>query len=157
MKIRNNKKLTFFDFCSGIGAGRLGLERAGMVCVGRSDTSRLSDITYRLLHDCTDDKNYGNLKRIKTTDIPDFDLLIAGFPCQTFSVMGRRAGFDDDRGQIVFHLARILSDKKPRAFLLENVRGLVSHDKGKTISIIINELIAIKIRLEHHRNIRNPE
>ena len=140
MRTRNSKKLSFFDFCSGIGAGRLGLERAGMFCVGRSDTSRLSDTTYQILHDCSNDKNYGNLKRIKTEAIPDFDILIAGFPCQTFSVMGRRAGFDDDRGQIIFHLARIIAEKKPKAFILENVRGLVSHDKGKTIDIIVKEL-----------------
>lgn len=139
MKTKNHK-FTFFDFCSGIGAGRLGLEFAGMECVGRSDTSRLSDTTYYLLHNCDNEKNYGNLKRINAIQIPDFDILVAGFPCQTFSVMGRRAGFDDDRGQIIFHLARIIKEKKPKVFLLENVRGLVSHDKGRTLEIILKEL-----------------
>ena len=69
--------------------------------------------------------------------MPDFDLLIAGFPCQTFSVMGRKAGFDDARGKIIFHLARIIEEKKPKCFLLENVRGLVTHDNGKTIKTIL--------------------
>lgn len=101
---------TFFDFCSGIGAGRLGLERCGLKCVGHSDTSRLADCSYRLLHQ-TEDKNYGNLKKLGKENLPDFDLLIAGFPCQTFSVIGRQAGFSDDRGQIIFHLSRILREK----------------------------------------------
>lgn len=106
---------TFFDFCSGIGGGRLGLEQAGLECVGRSETSRLADI-------------------------PIFDLLIAGFPCQTFSVIGRQDGFSDDRGQIIFQLARILRETQPICFILENVKGLVTHDKGNTIKVILNEL-----------------
>lgn len=130
---------TFFDFCSGIGAGRLGLEKCGLKCVGHSDTSRLADRSYQLLHQ-TDDKNYGNLKKLGKDNLPDFDLLIAGFPCQTFSVIGRKAGFNDDRGQIIFHLARILKEKQPACFILENVKGLVRHDEGKTIKRIVAEL-----------------
>ncbi len=134
---------TFFDFCSGIGGGRLGLEKAGLKCVGRSETSRLADTTYRLMHNTDNDSNYGNLKRITAEKIPQFDLLIAGFPCQTFSVIGRQEGFSDDRGQIIFHLARILNETKPVCFILENVKGLVTHDKGKTMQIIIDELNSI--------------
>lgn len=131
---------TFFDFCSGIGGGRLGLEKAGLRSVGYSDTSRLSVLTYKQLFNTENEKNFGNLKRIKTENLPSFDLLIAGFPCQTFSVMGRKAGFDDARGQIIFHLARILKETQPTCFILENVRGLVTHDKGETLKIILNEL-----------------
>lgn len=131
---------TFFDFCSGIGGGRLGLERCGMKCVGYSDTSRLSVTTYKLMHDTENEKNYGNIKRIKSENLPDFDLLIAGFPCQTFSVSGRKEGFCDPRGQIIFHLARIIGEKKPKCFILENVRGLVSHNKGKSLADIIELL-----------------
>lgn len=131
---------TFFDFCSGIGGGRLGLEQVGLKCVGRSETSRLSDTTYRLMHNTDDDINYGNLKKITANEIPTFDLLIAGFPCQTFSVIGRQDGFSDDRGQIIFHLARILKETQPTCFILENVKGLVTHNKGETIKTILNEL-----------------
>lgn len=131
---------TFFDFCSGIGGGRLGLENAGLKSVGYSDTSRLSVLTYKQLFNTENEKNFGNLKRIKTENLPDFDLLIAGFPCQTFSVMGRKAGFDDARGQIIFNLARILKETQPTCFILENVRGLVTHDKGETLKIILSEL-----------------
>lgn len=131
---------TFFDFCSGIGAGRLGLERCGLKCVGRSDTSRLADRTYMLMHNTIYDKNFGNLKKLGSLNLPDFDVLIAGFPCQTFSVIGRQAGFNDDRGQIIFHISRILREKLPKCFILENVKGLVRHDNGQTIKKIVSEL-----------------
>jgi len=130
---------TFFDFCSGIGGGRLGLEKAGLICVGHSDTSRLADKTYKLMYG-EDNINHGNLKKLSKENLPDFDLLIAGFPCQTFSVIGRQQGFSDDRGQIIFHLSRIISETKPKCFILENVKGLVTHDSGKTMSIILKEL-----------------
>ena len=131
---------TFLDLCSGIGGGRLGLEQAGLKCTGYSDTSKLAVRTYTLMHDTTDEPYYFNLKRIKTEKLLPYDLLIAGFPCQTFSVIGRSEGFSDDRGQIIFHLARILEETQPKCFLFENVKGLVRHDKGKTIKIIINKL-----------------
>lgn len=131
---------TFFDMCSGIGGGRLGLEKAGLKSVGRSDTSRLSDQTYKLMFDVQDEKNFGNLKRIKLEQMPDFDVLIAGFPCQTFSVIGRKAGFTDIRGQIIFHIANILKEKQPSCFILENVRGLITHNKGESLKTILEEL-----------------
>lgn len=131
---------TFLDLCSGIGGGRLGLEQLGLRCIGYSDTSRLAKRTYELMHDTTNETYYYNLKRIKTETLPVYDMLIAGFPCQTFSVIGRKDGFDDKRGQLIFHIARILEDTQPKCFLLENVKGLVTHDKGKTIKIIIEEL-----------------
>lgn len=132
--------MTFFDFCSGIGGGRLGLMQAGMAPVGYSDTSRLSAKTYELMFEPNDEKNYGNLKRIKTETLPDFDLLIAGFPCQSFSVIGRQDGFYDVRGQIIFHIANILQAKQPRYFILENVKGLVSHNKGESLKVILKLL-----------------
>lgn len=131
---------TFMDFCSGIGGGRLGLEKVGLQCVGYSDTAKLAPITYSLMFDTLKEKNYGNLKTIKTENLPKFDMLIAGFPCQTFSVIGRKDGFSDNRGQIIFHLARILKETQPKCFLLENVKGLVTHDRGKTLEVILQRL-----------------
>lgn len=131
---------SFFDLCSGIGGGRLGLEMSGLHSVGYSDTSRLSVATYKLLFDTGHEKNYGNLRKIKPDALPKFDVLIAGFPCQTFSVIGKREGFDDIRGQLIFDIATILSETQPKCFILENVRGLVSHNKGKTIQQIISLL-----------------
>lgn len=131
---------TFFDMCSGIGGGRLGLEILGMQSVGYSDTSRLSVTTYKLLHDTTNELNYGNIKRIKPETLPEFDMLIAGFPCQSFSVIGRQSGFNDIRGQIIFYIANVLKTVRPKCFLLENVKGLVTHDKGKTMKIVLDLL-----------------
>lgn len=131
---------TFLDLCSGIGGGRLGLELAGLKCIGYSDTSRLAKKTYNLMHDTSNELYFYNLKRIKTNALPPYDMLIAGFPCQTFSVIGRKEGFDDKRGQIIFHIAKILEESQPKCFLLENVKGLLTHNKGKTIDIIIKEL-----------------
>lgn len=131
---------TFLDLCSGIGGGRLGLEQSGMRSVGYSDTSKLAVRTYSLMHNTSNEPYYYNLKRIKTETLPAYDLLIAGFPCQTFSVIGRKDGFSDDRGQIIFHLAKILEETQPPCFLFENVKGLVTHDKMRTIGIILEEL-----------------
>ena len=131
---------TFLDLCSGIGGGRLGLESIGMRSVGYSDTSKLSVRTYNLMHHAEEEPYYYNLKRIKCEKLPPYDFLIAGFPCQTFSVIGRKEGFSDDRGQIIFHISRILKETKPACFLLENVKGLVTHDKGRTLKIIIHNL-----------------
>ena len=131
---------TFLDLCSGIGGGRLGLERAGLRSIGYSDTSKLAVRTYSLMFDVQNEPYYYNLKRIKTENLPKYDVLIAGFPCQTFSVIGRKDGFSDDRGQLIFHISRILEETQPPCFLLENVKGLVTHDKGKTLQTILNEL-----------------
>lgn len=132
--------MKFFDFCAGIGAGRLGLEKAGMTCVGYSEINRSAIKSYNLLHKTINEKNYGNLTKINVEDLPDFDLAIAGFPCQTFSVIGRQEGLKDTRGQIIFHILKLLVAKKTKYFLFENVKGLITHDGGKTIQTILDAL-----------------
>jgi len=135
------RKLRFMDFCAGIGAGRLGLERgAGAVCVGYSEIMKPSVKTYNILHNAKSEKNFGDLTKIDTGGLPDFDIMIAGFPCQTFSIMGQRKGMEDDRGQIIYHLIRILKDKNVPYFILENVKGLINHDKGNTIKVVMEAL-----------------
>ena len=131
---------TFMDFCAGIGGGRLGLEKAGLECVAFSEINKEAERTYRLIHNAEHERNFGDLTLINASDLPDFDLMIAGFPCQTFSVMGEQKGFEDDRGQIIFYLRDILVAKNTPYFILENVKGLVSHDKGRTLKIIIRTL-----------------
>ncbi len=88
---------TFLDLCSGIGGGRLALEKLGMQSIGYSDTSKLAVKTYHLMHNAENEPYYYNLKNIKTEKIEPYDMLIAGFPCQSFSVIGRRDGFSDNR------------------------------------------------------------
>jgi len=133
------KNIKFIDFCAGIGAGRLGLENLGLNCVGFSEIDKFSEYTYRRFFG-NEEKNYGNLMRINPKDLPAFDLMIAGFPCQTFSVVGKRTGMADKRGQIIYGLIKIMKEKNLPFFILENVKGLVNHDGGKTLKIILEDL-----------------
>ncbi|MGL2510412.1 DNA (cytosine-5-)-methyltransferase, partial [Helicobacter pylori] len=130
--------LTFMDFCSGIGGGRLGLERCHLKCVGHAEINHEALRTYELFF--KDTYNFGDLMRINPNDLPDFDALISGFPCQAFSINGKRKGLEDERGTIIYGLIRILKVKQPKCFLLENVKGLINHNKKATFNIIIKAL-----------------
>lgn len=136
---------TFFDFCSGIGGGRQGLEWAGLKCVGASDTSRLANFTYDLLFPRKNEKQYGNLRKLVGKELPTFDVMIAGFPCQSFSVIGRQDGVKDRRGQLIFDLLDIVEENKPKAIIFENVKGLMTHDKG----VFFNEILEAIRNLEY--------
>lgn len=138
LKKKNHCNLKFIDFCSGIGAGRLGLESLGMTCVAHSEINPDSDYTYKIFFN--DDRNLGDLTQISFDNIPQSDILIAGFPCQTFSIVGKRAGFEDERGQIIYYLRNILKQKNIPYFIFENVKGLVNHNKGQTLKAIIELL-----------------
>ncbi len=131
--------MKFMDFCAGIGGGRLGLEENNVVCVAHSEIDMITNYTYRLFFG-NEEKNYGDLMNIDTQDLPDFDILIGGFPCQTFSIVGKREGFEDCRGQIIYGLIKIMVEKNVRYFILENVKGLVNHNKGETLKVILNAL-----------------
>ena len=91
----------------------------------------------------------GDVTKLRTSDLPSFDLLVGGFPCQAFSIAGKRRGFDDTRGTLFFEIARILRDKRPRYFLLENVKGLLSHDKGKTLQEILRVLTELGYDIQY--------
>ena len=125
---------------SGIGGFELGLQNSDyeFECVGYSEVDKYAISIYE--RHFPSHKNFGDATKIRTEDLPDFDLLVGGFPCQAFSIAGQRRGFDDTRGTLFFEIARILRDKRPRYFLLENVRGLLSHDKGKTFKTILEVL-----------------
>lgn len=94
------KKIKFIDFCAGIGAGRLGLKKNGLSCAGFSEIDKQAEITYRKFFG-DDEINHGDLTKIDPKKLPDFEMMIAGFPCQTFSVIGQRKGMGDERGQII--------------------------------------------------------
>jgi DNA (cytosine-5)-methyltransferase 1 len=134
-----NDNLKFIDFCAGIGGGRLGLENLGMQCVGFSEIDKKAEKTYREFFG-DEEQNYGDLTKLDKNGLPDFDLMIAGFPCQTFSVIGQRKGMKDDRGQIIFHLIDIMKAKNLKYFILENVKGLLNHGTGESMKIILNAL-----------------
>jgi len=141
-------KFTFIDLFAGIGGTRLGFEKAGGKCVFTSEWDKYSCQTYRANHEDDHEIN-GDITRISESAIPDHDVLVAGFPCQPFSLagvskkqsMGRAHGFlDETQGTLFFDIARILARKKPKAFLLENVKNLRSHDRGRTFEVILKTL-----------------
>jgi len=127
----------FIDLFAGIGGIRIPFEEYGGTCVFTSEWDKFAQKTYADNHGHVPN---GDITQVEISDIPDFDLLLAGFPCQPFSHAGLKKGFDDTRGTLFFDIARILDAKKPRAVFLENVKGLVSHDKGQTFAEIIRIL-----------------
>ncbi|MGB3421877.1 MAG: DNA (cytosine-5-)-methyltransferase [Dolichospermum sp.] len=136
--------IKFVDLFAGIGAIRLGLEQACQSlgfeneCVLTSEIKTSAIQVYQ--ENFQQDKMWGDITTISTQQIPDFDILLAGFPCQPFSSAGTRQGFLDTRGTLFFEIERILKDKSPFGFLLENVEGLVQHDDGRTLTTIVNKL-----------------
>jgi DNA (cytosine-5)-methyltransferase 1 len=134
-----DSKFTFVDLFAGIGGFRLALQNLGGKCLFSSEWDLFAQNTYLLNHG---ELPVGDIRDQKTKDlIPnDFDLLCAGFPCQAFSTIGKRGGFEDTRGTLFFEVADILRVHNPKAFILENVKGLTHHDKGKTLATILNVL-----------------
>jgi DNA (cytosine-5)-methyltransferase 1 len=138
--------LRFIDLFCGIGGFRYGFDRNGAECVFSSDWDKFSQITYQANHG---EKPIGDIHTVALEDIPEFDILCAGFPCQPFSIagvskklsLGRKHGFDDEKqGNLFFEVAKIIQHHQPSAFVLENVKNLKSHDKGRTFEIIMNTL-----------------
>jgi len=138
--------LTFIDLFAGIGGTRIAFEKAGCECVFSSEWDRFAQVTY--------EKNFGekpagDIRKIESSKIPDHDVLVAGFPCQPFSIsgvskknaLGKPHGFNDPtQGTLFFEIKRILIDKNPQAFLLENVKNLQSHNKKNTFKVIMDTL-----------------
>lgn len=131
------KNFTFIDLFSGIGGFHMGASMAGGKCLMASDISEIANETYYNNYGI---KPRGDIYNIESCDIPNFDLLCAGFPCQPFSQVGQHGGFKDLRGQLIFEVVRVLKDKKPKAFVLENVKGLRSINNGDVFSVIMEEL-----------------
>jgi len=148
MSTNQKTNIKFVDFCAGIGAGRLGLQNLGLSCLAFSEIDKHAEKTYREFFG-QEEKNYGDLMKINHNDLPDFDLMIAGFPCQSFSVIGQRRGMDDHRGQIIYGLIKIMNGKNLPYFILENVKGLVNHEGGKTLNVILDQLDKAGYKVYH--------
>lgn len=134
------KKLKYFSTFTGIGGLDWGLEKMGAECVGFSEVKESSIKIYNRKypkHQC-----YGDITKIDPKELPDFDVLTGGFPCQSFSIAGHRKGFDDRRGQMIFFLYDILLAKKPEFAVFENVKGILTHDGGKTYQNVFKLLSA---------------
>jgi len=142
--------MKYVSLFAGIGGFDLALNRLGHVCVWANEWDKYATILYN--------RNFGtggstpcdtrDIRTVPTGEIPDHDLLVGGFPCQAFSIAGKRRGFDDTRGTLFFEIARILKDKQPKFFILENVKGLLSHDNGNTFKTIIATLTELGYDLQ---------
>lgn len=138
---------SFIDLFAGIGGIRLAFEQNGFKCVFSSEMDKFAAKTYEANFD---EKPFGDITKINEQNIPEFDILAAGFPCQPFSLAGKQKGFDDEiRGTLFFDILRILKHHKPKVFLLENVKNLVSHDKGNTFKVILNKLKELNYNVFH--------
>ena len=138
--------MKFISLFAGVGGFDLALERAGHECVYANEWDKYCKIIY--------DKHFTtkldgrSITDVTTDEIPNHDLLVGGFPCQSFSIAGKRGGFNDTRGTMFFEIARILQAKKPRLFILENVKGLLSHNNGQTFATIIQTLTELGYDLQ---------
>lgn len=138
--------MKYVSLFAGIGGFDLALNRLGHECVYANEWDKYSAQTY--------EKNFGHkpdttdITTVATSDIPDHDLLVGGFPCQAFSIAGKRKGFDDTRGTLFFDIARIAKAKRPKYLLLENVKGLLSHDSGRTFKTILSTLTELGYDLQ---------
>ena len=137
-KKKEKNSFTFIDLFAGIGGMRIAFEKNNNVCVFSSEWDKYSQKTYK--------ENFGksprgDITKIESDEIPDFNILVAGFPCQPFSTIGKREGFlHETQGTLFYDIERILKDKNPLSFLLENVPGLVNHDDGNTFKVILKTL-----------------
>ena len=137
------EKIKFIDLFCGIGGFRIAMDETCLEndinpqCVFSSDIDKHCQDSYELNFG---ERPFGDITKIDANEIPDHDILFAGFPCQPFSIIGQMKGFEDTRGTLFFHIAEILSVKKPKAFILENVKQLVGHDGGKTLKTILESL-----------------
>ena len=134
---KKNPEFTFIDLFAGIGGMRIAFQELNGQCVFSSEWDRFAKVTYR---ENFGEVPFGDITKIDADKIPKHDVLVAGFPCQAFSIAGFKGGFDDTRGTLFFDVARIIKARRPEAFLLENVKGLAGHDKKRTLSVILRTL-----------------
>lgn len=135
--MKNNQNFNFIDLFAGIGGIRLGFESLGGKCIFSSELDKFAQMSYEANFG---EKPAGDITLINEKDIPNFDVLLAGFPCQPFSNAGLKMGFEDTRGTLFFYIARIINHHKPKVVFLENVKGLKSHNNGRTFRVIQNIL-----------------
>lgn len=136
--------MDFIDLFSGIGGFRSGLEMNGHKCLAFAEIDKYARQSYKTIYDTTNEKEWHDVTAVTNDDFRQFrgkcDIIVGGFPCQAFSVAGKRKGFEDTRGTLFFEIARAIKEIEPSYVLLENVKGLFSHDKGRTFGTIIQTL-----------------
>lgn len=134
---KNLNNYTFIDLFAGIGGFRIALESLGARCVYSNEWDKFAkEVYFKNFNEIPDD----DITKVNAKDIPDHDILCAGFPCQAFSISGKQLGFDDSRGTLFYDVARIIKEKKPKYLILENVKNFKSHDKGRTLQTVLSIL-----------------
>ncbi len=140
-------KPKFIDLFAGIGGFRKGFEDAGYECVF---TSEINNACQEVYENNYGDKVFGDITKIEPKTIPNFDILLGGFPCQPFSISGKKKGFDDARGTLFFDICRIIDEKQPKVVVLENVKHLMHHDKKRTFKSILKTLTDLGYNVSHN-------
>lgn len=141
-----HENFKFIDLFAGIGGIRIPFQELGGVCVFSSEWDQFSQKTYRVNFG---EAPQGDITKIESDSIPDFDVLLGGFPCQPFSSAGLKKGFADTRGTLFFEIERIMRNKRPKAILLENVKQLRSHDRGRTLRVILNHIDSLNYYVKY--------
>jgi DNA (cytosine-5)-methyltransferase 1 len=136
----------FIDLFAGIGGFRKGFEDTGFKCVF---TSEINPQCQQVYETNFGDKPFGDITKINPADIPDFDILLGGFPCQPFSISGKKMGFEDTRGTLFFDICEIIDKKQPGIVILENVKHLIHHDNGRTFKVILKALKDLGYNVTH--------
>lgn len=133
--------MKFLDLFAGIGGFRLGMEMAGHECVGHCEIDKFANKSYLAMHRPKEGEWYAaDIRRISPGDLPEAEVYCFGFPCQAFSIAGKRGGFTDTRGTLFFEVMRLVKERKPNILFAENVKGLLSHDSGRTFGTIIRAM-----------------
>ena len=136
--------MNFLDLFAGIGGFRLGMERAGHKCVGYCEIDKFARLSYQSIHNTENEINFKDITEVTNEEFRKLkgtvDVICGGFPCQAFSIAGKQLGFEDARGTLFYEIARAAKEIKPRYLFLENVRNLLSHDKGKTFTTMLTIL-----------------
>lgn len=143
--------MKFLDLFAGIGGFRLGMEAAGHKCIGFCEIDRFARESYKAIHDTRGEIEFHDITSVSNDFIQSIgtvDIICGGFPCQAFSIAGNRRGFEDARGTLFFEIARFASILKPRILFLENVKGLLNHDKGRTFETILQTLDELGYNVE---------
>jgi DNA (cytosine-5)-methyltransferase 1 len=136
----------FIDLFAGIGGFRMGFQNAGFECVFTSEINKACQEVYTANFG---DAPHGDITKIEPSEIPNFDILLAGFPCQPFSISGKKMGFEDTRGTLFFNICKIIEEKQPSIVVLENVKHLIHHDEKRTFSTILKALMALNYNVTH--------
>ena len=124
--------MRFFDFFAGIGGFRLGMEMAGHECVGHCEIDKYAQMSYAAMHRPKETEVFfDDIRTVDPADMPECEVYCGGFPCQSFSINGKRRGFEDTRGTLFFEIMRLAKERHPRFIFLENVKGLLNHDGGQ--------------------------